>query len=112
MDIIVYSIIAIIIFSFIWNIKENFGQSYLWIPTRNTRLMSYDLRGDPFGSILYPADWNMIPWNMSGRIFNVPYVYYAFKPSRYDINGRYIVPKIKKKVIKKREIKKTPVKPA
>ena len=53
--------------------------------------MSYDLRGDPFGYILYPSYWN------------IPYTYYAFSPNRYDIFGRYIKPKIikKKKVDKK-----------
>jgi hypothetical protein len=90
-EIIILFIILLILFS-IWDIKESFiGSSYLWIPTRNTRLMSYDLRGDPFGYILYPSYWN------------IPYTYYAFSPNRYDIFGRYIKPKIikKKKVDKK-----------
>ena len=53
--IITFILIQVFIF-FIWDIKEPFNNRlFLWMPTRNTRLMSYDLRGDPHGLIIYPS---------------------------------------------------------
>jgi hypothetical protein len=83
------------------HIKEKFWLGYpqLWMPTRSTRLMSYDLRGDPFGYYIYPP---YMSWMM-------PYRYHLFSPARYDINGRYIVPKGKKiKKVRKIKTDRTP----
>jgi len=75
-------ILLCIYYFFIYDIKEKFW----WIPTRSTRLMSYDIRGDPYGYYLYP----FYSWG-----WGAPYQYYIYSPARYDIFGRYIVPKPK-----------------
>jgi hypothetical protein len=53
------------------------------MPTRNTRLMSYDLRGDPYGLIIYPSYHNYL----------APFMTYLYSNSKYDIGGRYLVRK-------------------
>ena len=92
MNIVILLILLLIFIFFIRDIREHFYVSYpyLWIPTRSTRLMSYDLRGDPFGYYVYPSyfSWTTNP--------GVPYRYYSYSPTRYDINGQYIIPKPKK----------------
>ena len=87
--IIIYGLIFLlfVIIFFIWVLKkkidiEDFGQ-YLWMPTRNTRLMSYDLRGDPAGLMIYPSYYN----------YNAPFATYLYKADRYDIDGKYYVQK-------------------
>lgn len=80
-----YFIIILILLLFIYFFfKSHIKEKFWWVPTRSTRLMSYDIRGDPFGYYLYPY----YPWG-----FGVPYQYYLYSPARYDIFGRYIVPK-------------------
>jgi hypothetical protein len=74
----------LVIIYFIWDIRENFYNPYfLWAPTRSTRLMSYDIRGDPFSYFVYPPYFS---WNS-------PFRYYLYNGDRYDIFGRYLVPK-------------------
>ncbi len=77
---------------------------FLWMPTRSTRLMSYDLRGDPFGYYVYPSYTSWV----------APFRYFIYSPARYDISGRYVIPKPKnlskkdKKMVKKIERKVKP----
>jgi hypothetical protein len=85
----IYTLIflLILIIFFIWVLKkkiniEDFGQ-FLWMPTRNTRLMSYDLRGDPAGLMIYPPYYS----------YNAPFATYLYRSDRYDIDGRYFVAK-------------------
>ena len=85
----IYTLIflLILIIFFIWVLKkkiniEDFGQ-FLWMPTRNTRLMSYDLRGDPAGLMIYPPYYS----------YNAPFATYLYRSDRYDIDGKYYVPK-------------------
>jgi hypothetical protein len=74
----------LIILYFIWDIREHFYNPYLlWTPTRSTRLMSYDIRGDPFSYFVYPSYYS----------WNAPFRYYLYNGDRYDIFGRYLVPK-------------------
>lgn len=37
----------------------------LWMSTRNTRNMSYDLRGDP---VVIPPNFGLSPWGISPRL--------------------------------------------
>ena len=56
---------------------------FMWMPTRSTRLMSYDLRGDPHALMVYPSYYSwMAPFNV-----------YKYGPSVYNITGQYIIPK-------------------
>jgi hypothetical protein len=64
------------------------------MPTRNTRLMSYDLRGDPYGLIIYPSYHNYI----------APFARYLYTNSVYDIFGRYIIQK-PRRITKRRIVK-------
>ena len=97
--IIIIIIITLILLSFKWDIKESFYNGlYLWMPTRNTRLMNYDLRGDPYGLIIYPSYHN----------YTSPFMRYLYTDNRYDIFGRYYVDKSRKIIrkITRRKIKK------
>jgi hypothetical protein len=103
MNHIILSILLFILFYLFFknNLKEKFwlGYNALWMPTRSTRLMSYDLRGDPYGYYIYPSYY---------RGWYAPYPFYIFNNTRYDIFGRYIIQKpkkINKKIIKKKENK-------
>jgi len=88
--IITFILIQVFIF-FIWDIKESFNNRlYLWMPTRNTRLMSYDLRGDPHGLIIYPSYYNYL----------APFSRYLYTNNVYDIFGRYIIRKPRKMIRK------------
>jgi len=83
--IIIYIILYfIILFIFlIWGINkrvETFGQ-YLWMPTRFTRLMSYDLRGDPYSFVVFPPYYS----------YNAPFATYLYKTDRYGIDGKYYI---------------------
>jgi len=92
--IIIFILILIFIF-FKWDIKETFYNGlYLWMPTRNTRLMSYDLRGDPYGLIIYPSYYSYL----------APFSRYLYTNNVYDIFGRYIVRK-PQRIIRRRIIK-------
>lgn len=93
--ILIFAILFIIIYS-IWDIKEGFyiGGNYLWMPTRSTRLMSYDLRGDPFGYYIYPSYLN----------WGAPFRYYVYNPSRYNIFGKYIIQKPRGIKLKEKKI--------
>ena len=85
MNYIITFIIVIVILFFIWGLKketENFGQ-YLWMPTRDTRLMSYDIRRDPFAYRIFPPYY----------AYNSPFATYLYGGYRYDIDGRYYVQK-------------------
>jgi len=93
-------VIILIVIVFKWDIKEKFLMSphypYLnWMPTRNTRLMSYDLRGDPHGLIIYPSYYSWLS----------PFSVYRYGPAVYNITGNYIIPRPIKKNITKKEIK-------
>jgi len=84
---IIILILILLIFFFIWVLRnnkrffsENFAQ-YLWMPTRNTRLMSYDLRGDPYGMVVYPSYYS----------YNAPFATYLYRSDRYGIDGKYYV---------------------
>lgn len=87
MNLIIIIIILFLIYLFFkWDIKESFNNRlFLWMPTRNTRLMSYDLRGDPYGLIIYPSYHNYL----------APFMTYLYSNSKYDIGGRYLVRKKK-----------------
>jgi len=87
MYIVILVLILLLLIIFIRDIKENFffAPNFLWMPTRSTRLMSYDLRGDPFGYYVYPSYYS----------WGAPFQVYLYSPARYDINGRYIIPKPK-----------------
>jgi hypothetical protein len=85
MNCIITLIIVIVVLFFIWGLKketEKFGQ-YLWMPTRDTRLMNYDIRGDPFAYRVFPPYY----------AYNSPFATYLFGGYRYDIDGRYYVQK-------------------
>jgi len=45
--------------------------------------MSYDIRGDPFSYFVYPPYFS----------WNAPFSYYLYNGDRYDISGRYLIPK-------------------
>ena len=115
MIIVILLLILFIYFFFIRDLKESFflmspryfpmtGFYRLGIPTRSTRLMSYDIRGDPFAYNIYPSYYS---WGS-------PYNAYIYSPTKYDITGRYIIPipknmgKKEAKVIKKLEAKIKP----
>jgi len=85
--------VSIIIY-FIWDIRENFyvNPYFMWAPTRSTRLMSYDIRGDPFSYFVYPPYFS----------WTAPFSYYLYNGDRYDISGRYLIPKRYKINIEKR----------
>ena len=87
MNIVILLVILLFFIFFIRNIKENFvvTPNFLWMPTRSTRLMSYDLRGDPFGYYVYPSYYS----------WGIPYPVYLYANTRYDINGRYLIPRPK-----------------
>jgi hypothetical protein len=90
--VIVIILLLMYIFS-IWDIREDF---YLWMPTRNTRLMSYDIRGDPYGLIIYPPYFNYL----------APMATYLYSGNTYDITGRYNIYKPKKRLNKGNQIRK------
>ncbi len=93
-----YFIIILILLIFIYLFsKSHIKEKFWWVPTRSTRLMSYDLRGDPFGYYLYP----FYSWG-----WGAPYQLYYYSPARYDIFGRYIIPKESNKTKKLKQIKK------
>jgi hypothetical protein len=87
MNIVILLVILILFISFIRNIKEDFFiyPNFVWIPTRSTRLMSYDLRGDPHRYYVYPSYYSS----------QVPLPVYLYGQTRYDINGRYLIPRSK-----------------
>ena len=84
MNLTILLILFIIIIFFIyylknnWNQTEKFGQ-FLWMPTRFTRLMSYDLRGDPYSFVVYPPYYSL----------NAPFATYLYRTDRYAIDGNY-----------------------
>ena len=85
MQSLIITLCILIIIYFIWDIRENFYNNpyFLWAPTRSTRLMSYDIRGDPFSYFIYPPYFS----------WNAPFSYYLYNGDRYDISGRYLIPK-------------------
>ena len=92
--IIIIIIILLLMYIFsIWDIRENF---YLWMPTRNTRLMSYDIRGDPYRLIIYPPYFNNL----------APMATYLYSGNSYDISGRHRIYKPKKTINKVKQIRK------
>ena len=104
MNIVLFILILFLLFIYIFfirDLKEGFflmSPRYyplygFGIPTRSTRLMSYDLRGDPFAYYIYPSYYS---W---GAPFNA----YLYSPARYDITGKYLIPLPKN--IKKRDAK-------
>ena len=95
--VIVIILLLMYIFS-IWDIREDF---YFWMPTRNTRLMSYDIRGDPFGLIIYPPYYNYL----------APMATYLYSGNTYDITGRYKIYKPKKSISKVKQKGKAPKMP-
>jgi len=89
MNIVILLVILISFIFFIRNIREDFFiyPNFVWIPTRSTRLMSYDLRGDPHRYFVYPSYYSS----------EVPLPVYLYGQTRYDINGRYLIPRPKNK---------------
>jgi len=85
MQALILIVCVLIIIYFIWDIREDFyvNPYFLWAPTRSTRLMSYDIRGDPFSYYVYPPYFS----------WNAPFSYYLYNGDRYDISGRYLIPK-------------------
>jgi len=96
MNCIITLIIVIFVIFFILDLKketEKFGQ-YLWMPTRDTRLMNYDIRGDPFAYRVFPPYY----------AYNSPFATYVYGGYRYDIDGRYYVQKPVNKTDNKNKI--------
>jgi len=79
---IVLILFILYVFYFIWDLKEHFyvNPYFLWAPTRSTRLMSYDIRGDPYLYYVYPPYFS----------YTNPFSYYLYNGDRYDISGRYL----------------------
>jgi len=84
MNLTILLILFFIILLFIWYLKKNlkeiekFGQ-FLWMPTRFTKLMSYDLRGDPYSFVVFPPYYSL----------NAPFATYLYRTDRYAIDGSY-----------------------